>query len=42
MEVCVEDVWGTVCDNNWDDTDARVFCRHLGFLRTGTYNIVLL
>ena len=25
------DEWGAICSNEWDDRDARVACRHLGF-----------
>ena len=35
IEICVNDVWGTVCSNSWSTSDSNVVCGQLGYLPIG-------
>ena len=41
VEICLNNEWGTICDDNWSTNDANVACRQLGFPHSGDYFIYI-
>ena len=35
VEICLGNRWGTICNGRFDETDAAVICRQLGYQSEG-------
>ena len=39
VEICINNAWGTICENTFDQDDADVICRQLGVIHNGKADI---
>ena len=42
VEVCISEVWTTICSDYWDYEDASVACRQLGYSPYGNSKYIYL
>ena len=41
IEICLSESWGTICDHFWENQDASVACRQLGFSEYGKKSLFI-
>ena len=40
VEICLGEVWGTICNDHWSKEDTEVLCRKLGLKSSGIAIII--
>lgn len=35
VEICYTGQWKTICDDHWEENDAKVVCTQLGYISEG-------
>ena len=38
VEICINETWGTICDDFWETNDASVACQALGYSRFSKFH----
>lgn len=38
VEICINETWGTICDDFWETNDASVACQALGYSRLSKFS----
>ncbi len=38
VEICIDQIWSTICATNWDNSNAFVVCKQLNFAASGNYH----
>ena len=41
VEVCVNEAWGTVCSDSWNNADAGIVCAQLGYPSSGSISMII-
>jgi len=42
VEICIDNLWGTMCYDSWGSADATVVCRQLGYSAQGQQAHILI
>ena len=41
IQICLDNIWGLIADEGWDETDAEVACSQLGYGSNGIIHVLV-